>query len=176
MGWNNLSIPKLQRLHRWSLGIDKLFHPIHYYGCKYLSMLGLNLSHISKRGPRLNIIGPDYETLAPRGNVSHDINHVYGRPLSTSVGCNINMICSALFPQDTLCKVQLRFNAPWRGIICDDQIHLQLPLFILYTRLRNDFMLLGFLFVTSWSWLRLWRHCRRRKVLRGVINTHRDWY
>ena len=22
-GWNNLSIPKLQRLHRWSLGMDK---------------------------------------------------------------------------------------------------------------------------------------------------------
>ena len=62
-------------------------------------MLGFNLNHVSKRGPRLNVIGPDYETLAPRGNVSHDINHVYGRPLSTSVGCNINMICSALFPR-----------------------------------------------------------------------------
>ena len=23
MGWNYLSIPKLQRLHRWSLGMDK---------------------------------------------------------------------------------------------------------------------------------------------------------
>ena len=27
VGWNYLSIPKLQRLHRWSLGMDKLFHP-----------------------------------------------------------------------------------------------------------------------------------------------------
>ena len=41
MGWNYLSIPKLQRLHRWSLGMDKLFHPTHYKGCNYLSMLGL---------------------------------------------------------------------------------------------------------------------------------------
>ena len=50
MRWNYLSIPKLQRLHRWSLGMDKQFHPIHYNGCNYLSMLGLKLNHVSKRG------------------------------------------------------------------------------------------------------------------------------
>ena len=27
MGWNYLSIPKLQWLHRWSLGMAKYFHP-----------------------------------------------------------------------------------------------------------------------------------------------------
>ena len=43
MGWNYFSIPKLQRLHRWSLGMDKWFHPTHYDGCNYLSMLGLKL-------------------------------------------------------------------------------------------------------------------------------------
>ena len=53
MGWNYLSIPKLQRLHRWSLEMDKQFHPTHYNGCNYLSMLGLKLNHVSKRGPRL---------------------------------------------------------------------------------------------------------------------------
>ena len=52
MGWNYLSIPKLQRCNRWSLRMDKLFHPIHYNGCNYLSMLGLKLNHVSKRGPR----------------------------------------------------------------------------------------------------------------------------
>ena len=52
MGWNYLSIPKLQRLHRWSLGMDKYFHPTHYNGCNYLSMLGLKLNHVSKRGHR----------------------------------------------------------------------------------------------------------------------------
>ena len=52
MGWNHLSIPKLQRLHRWSLGMDKQFHPTLYNGCNYLSMLGLKLNHVSKRGHR----------------------------------------------------------------------------------------------------------------------------
>ena len=51
MGWNYLSIPKLQRLHRWSLGMDKWFHSTLYNGCNYLSMLGLKLNHVSKRGP-----------------------------------------------------------------------------------------------------------------------------
>ena len=51
MEWNYLSIPKLQRLHRWSLGMDKQFHPTHYWVCDYLSMLGLKLNHVSKRGP-----------------------------------------------------------------------------------------------------------------------------
>ena len=49
---NYLSIPKLQRSHRWSLGMDKLFHHIHYNGCNYLSMLRLKLNHVSKRGHR----------------------------------------------------------------------------------------------------------------------------
>ena len=31
-----------------SLGMDKLFHPTLYNGCKYLSMLGLELFHVSK--------------------------------------------------------------------------------------------------------------------------------
>ena len=50
-GMNYLSIPKLQRLHRWSLGMDKTFHPTFYNGCNYLSMLGLKLNRVSKRGP-----------------------------------------------------------------------------------------------------------------------------
>ena len=50
--WNYLPIPKLQRLHRWSLGIDKHFHPTLYHGCNYLSMLGFKLNHTSKSGPR----------------------------------------------------------------------------------------------------------------------------
>ena len=50
MGWNYLSIPKLQRLHRWSLGMDKQFHPMLYWACDYLSMLGFKLNHVSKKG------------------------------------------------------------------------------------------------------------------------------
>ena len=41
-----------QRLHRWSLGMDALFHPTLYWVCDYLFMLGLKLIHISKRGIR----------------------------------------------------------------------------------------------------------------------------
>ena len=44
MKWNHLSIPKL---HRWSLGMGKWFHPILYRACAYLSML----IHVSKRAP-----------------------------------------------------------------------------------------------------------------------------
>ena len=50
---NDLSIPKRQRLHRWRLGRDKLFHPTLYWACNYLSMLGLKLIHVNKRGHRL---------------------------------------------------------------------------------------------------------------------------
>ena len=49
MGWNYLSIPKLQRFLRWSLGTLKKFRPTHYNGCDYLSMLGLKLIHDGKR-------------------------------------------------------------------------------------------------------------------------------
>ena len=37
-------------LRHWSLGMDKGFHPTLYDGCNYLSMLGLNLIHVSKWG------------------------------------------------------------------------------------------------------------------------------
>ena len=52
MEWNNLSIPKLQRCNRWSLGMHKWFPPTLYWVCDYLSMMGLKLIHVSKRGPR----------------------------------------------------------------------------------------------------------------------------
>ena len=50
--WNYSSIPKHQRCNRWSLGMDKLFHPTLYNKHNYLSLLGLKLKHITKRGPR----------------------------------------------------------------------------------------------------------------------------
>ena len=49
MGWNYQFIPKLQRLHRWNLGMDKYFQHTVYSACDYLSLLGLNLVHVSKR-------------------------------------------------------------------------------------------------------------------------------
>ena len=59
MGWNYLSIPKLQRFHklqrwnRWSLGMDKYIHPTLYQACDFLSMLEFKLIHVRKRGPWL---------------------------------------------------------------------------------------------------------------------------
>ena len=47
-----LFIPKLQRLHRWSLGMDKQFHLTLCQACDYLSMEGLKLNPVSKRGSR----------------------------------------------------------------------------------------------------------------------------
>ena len=55
VGWNYLSIPKLQRCNRWNLGMDKQLHPTFYNGCNYLSMLGLKLNHVSKIGPSMLI-------------------------------------------------------------------------------------------------------------------------
>ena len=49
----DLSIPKLQWCTRWSLGMDKQFHPTLHNGCIYSSMLGLMLSHVSERSPLL---------------------------------------------------------------------------------------------------------------------------
>ena len=52
VGWNYLSISKLQRPNRWYLGDDNLFHPAFYYGWNYLSMMVLKLIHdIVKRAP-----------------------------------------------------------------------------------------------------------------------------
>ena len=52
MGWNYLSIPKLQWLYRWSLGMGKWSHPTLEWTCDYSSMLRLKLNHVSKMGPR----------------------------------------------------------------------------------------------------------------------------
>ena len=51
-GKNYLSIPKLQRLHRLSFGIDKQFRPTCCDVCNYIYMLELKLNHVSKRGAR----------------------------------------------------------------------------------------------------------------------------
>ena len=54
MGWNYLSIHKLQRCNRWSLGMNTSYHTTLCHGCNYLSMLGLKLNHVSKMGPRFH--------------------------------------------------------------------------------------------------------------------------
>ena len=49
--WDEIIIRKLQRCSHWSLGVDKQFHPKLYWAWDYLSMLGLKLISVCKRGP-----------------------------------------------------------------------------------------------------------------------------
>ena len=47
--WDEISEP-LPNFHRWSLEMDKLFHIELYNGWNYVSMPGLKLINVSKRG------------------------------------------------------------------------------------------------------------------------------
>ena len=53
-------------LHRWGVGMNKQFHPTHYWKCDYVSMLGLKSDHINKlRGPQ--IFSQKYDFMAGWG-------------------------------------------------------------------------------------------------------------
>ena len=47
--WDEITYP-FQTLAVAPLGIDKQFHPTHYKVCTFLTMLGLKLTHVSKKG------------------------------------------------------------------------------------------------------------------------------
>ena len=51
MGWNYLSIPKVQQCNRWSQGMDNWWHSTLYNGFHHLTMLGFKLIHVSKLDP-----------------------------------------------------------------------------------------------------------------------------
>ena len=46
------TIPRLQWLYHWSLGMDKQFHPTQYNGCNYLFVLRLKLICWTGKGPK----------------------------------------------------------------------------------------------------------------------------
>ena len=50
--WDEVAYPFLyfSGPNRWSLGMVRWFHPTLFWACDYLSMLGLKLIHVSKRG------------------------------------------------------------------------------------------------------------------------------
>ena len=62
--WNYVSIPKLQRCNRWSLEMDKNFHPSLHCACEYLSMLGFKSNHVSKRDPWYYLFQPNIGNLS----------------------------------------------------------------------------------------------------------------
>ena len=47
--WDEIAFP-FRDFNGCSLGMAKWFHPTHYNGCNYLSMLRLKLIHVCKRG------------------------------------------------------------------------------------------------------------------------------
>ena len=58
-------------MHRWSLGMDKEFHPTLDNGCNHFSMLALKLTHVSKRGPRQSMVWDNTITFHPITHIRH---------------------------------------------------------------------------------------------------------
>ena len=80
MGWYYVSIPKLQRCNRWSLGMDEQFHPSLCNVCNYLSMLGLKLIRVSKRSHRCHLPHGIRETGTKSIWTSVEDDHAKRRP------------------------------------------------------------------------------------------------
>ena len=75
VGWSYIFIPKPQRCNRWSLGMDKWFHPKLYWVCDYLSTLGLQSNHLKKTiGPRTRLINGRHESLLTRSKCQKNMN------------------------------------------------------------------------------------------------------
>ena len=120
MGWNYLSIPKLQRLHGWNLRMDKWFHPTLYTGCNYLFMLGLKLNHVGNRGPSWR---NQYVWLSsiywPRDKKAHwlgDASTVY--PKKYAHGFCFAVLCCGYTLTDFLISIRLISLALWQSNDC----------------------------------------------------------
>ena len=85
MGWNDLSIPKLQRCNRWSLGIYVTLS----WECNYLFMLGLKLIFVSKwvrSVARLFDLTPVYAKPSADTVINKSRPRIYSEPLYTFQG------------------------------------------------------------------------------------------
>ena len=49
--WDEITFPSINYGATVEIGMDKQFHPTLYNGHNYLSVVGLKLNHVSKRGP-----------------------------------------------------------------------------------------------------------------------------
>ena len=102
MGWNDLSISKLQQLHRWSLEMDDNFTPHIFNCCNYFSMLWLKLNHVCKRDPWSKI----------------NVCHLTFKPWSTTIVCvryyiftRVNKLRSVFKSVKTSSTILI--NCPW---------------------------------------------------------------
>ena len=105
---NYVSILKLQRCNRWSLGTDKYVYHTLYWACDYLSVLWLKLIHISKRG-QMCLIGT---RISATIKLTHDEN------LQCYCMGTIKMLASCRLP---VFNDSLTFNFMWTLyiLLCD---------------------------------------------------------
>ena len=89
MGWNYLSIPKLQWCSHWIFRIDKKNHSTFYWACYYLSVQGLKLM---KKAP---------DSMSNQHIGRHGIDYL-GRSLS-SMKKDFNYLCH--FSVEEWCKI-----------------------------------------------------------------------
>ena len=118
MGWNYLSIPKLQRCNRrWGLGMDKWFHHTLYRECDHLSMLGLKLNHV---GPGVKFLHDAWRTTnASKRNRSHlDNTFTRGCPESCVFARQIKYI-----------RLELLISESWCRKFCQNGISVSMYLF-----------------------------------------------
>ena len=110
MGWNYLSIPKHHRCSRSSLGMDNLFHPTLFGTCDYLSMLGLKLIHVSKKG---------HEYLTKDAGVPVEKNSRVWSPGDMLFLC-LRLRCLCPYSQSLFKRTRL--NSPPRLLLCEVKI------------------------------------------------------
>ena len=127
MGWNYLSIHKLQRLHRWSLGMDKQFHPTLYWTCDYLSMLGLKFNHVSKRDHRCtDCVWWNNETrqmicISHHRHMSYTIICLSSRPIH---------LVHQRTDQNFIMFIERRYFCMWPSITCLSAMHVNISVLI----------------------------------------------
>ena len=112
---NYLSISKLHRLYRWSLGMDKWFLPTLYKRCNYLSMQELNYfcrcpSHVSAN------------FMSWTSKHADDLRTAYQwvRSYTLYLILKIRTFCPSLhklIKDDTRCPFHLQHNEPKSGTV-----------------------------------------------------------
>ena len=129
MVWNNLSIPKLQRCNRWSLGMDKLFHTTVYNGCNYLSMLGLKLNHVSKSGQRDETVG-------------HDKYWFSVKFLPHTAGSSMHFLCGPhmLYPENWVSFQQHNHHLEETELLCSTAYRALIPLVPIDQTVTTEFL------------------------------------
>ena len=117
VGWNYLSLLKLQRLHRWSLGMDNKFHPKCYLAHEYLSMLGCWSMFVkgSPSGHQINI-SPN-AAIKQYNNLSLMVIFLFIIFIHTPSSCRAQIMCWN--PQHNECNWNLtsvdsiQLKCPW---------------------------------------------------------------